>query len=242
MTTHTYRLLMRSGPNPGKIFDLLRTEVRIGRGTNNDIVIPEMEISREHARLYAQSGSYVIEDLGSTNGTYIDGQRLLGPHLLRSGETIGLGENISLAFETVADPDATIVPPPTIPSARATPPKDAAADKPAAEQAESLQTLPKYTPPKTEEAIPYAAPPEQPAQAEPVARTIPQEPSPAQPAEKPAEYEEEPSLIDLRMVGAGFGCLAIVACILLVAAAFWLDAGGEARWCEYLGFLFPACP
>ena len=242
MTTHTYRLLMRSGPNPGKIFDLLRAEVRIGRGTNNDIVIPEMEISREHARLNIQSGSYVIEDLGSTNGTFIDGQRLIGPHLLRSGETIGLGENVSLVFETVADPDATIVPPPTIPSARATTTTADAAGEPAAEQVESLQTLPKYTPPQTEEAIPYAAPPEQPARSEPVARTVPQEPSPVQPAEKSMEYEGEQSLVDWRMVGAGFGCLAIVACILLIAAAFWLDAGGEARWCEYLGFLFPACP
>ena len=242
MTTHTYRLLMSSGPNPGKIFDLLRDEVRIGRGTNNDIVIPEMEISREHARLYIQSGSYVIEDLGSTNGTYIDGQRLIGPHLLRSGETVGLGENVSLIFETIADPDATIVPPPTIPSARATTPSGNADAKPAVEQPESQQTLPKYTPPQTEEAIPYAAPPEQPVQAEPVARTAQQKPPPALPAEKPAEYEEEQPLIDWRMVGAGFGCLAIVACILLVAAAFWLDAGGEARWCEYLGFLFPACP
>jgi hypothetical protein len=51
----------------------------------------------------------VIEDLGSTNGTAVNGQRLMGPYMLRPGETINLGEHVSFVFEAVQfDPDATI--------------------------------------------------------------------------------------------------------------------------------------
>ena len=93
----SYQLVMRSGPTPGKIFELTGNELIIGREVGNHIVINDSEVSRKHTRLVAQQGGYVIEDLGSTNGTFVNGQRLMGPHMLRHGELISIGDNESLS-------------------------------------------------------------------------------------------------------------------------------------------------
>ena len=109
MAPQSYLLIMRTGPNPGKSFELTKNELYIGRDINNDIVINDSEVSRKHARLILQAGGYVLEDLGSTNGSFVNGQRLMGPHVLRPGEVVMLGENVSLAFEPGYDTDATMV-------------------------------------------------------------------------------------------------------------------------------------
>ena len=110
MASQTFQLVMHSGPNPGKIFELVQDEFTIGRDIGNRIVINDPEVSRKHARLTMQSGGYVIEDLGSTNGTFVNNQRLIGPHMLRPGETVMLGEKISLEYEILGfDPNATLV-------------------------------------------------------------------------------------------------------------------------------------
>jgi predicted component of type VI protein secretion system len=110
MAAQSYQLVMRSGPNPGQTFELSQNEITIGRDIGNTIVINDAEISRKHARLFAQSGGYVLEDTGSTNGTFVNGQRLMGPHLLRPGEVFFFGETVSLAFEVQQfDPNATMV-------------------------------------------------------------------------------------------------------------------------------------
>jgi len=55
--------------------------------------------------------------------------------------------------------------------------------------------------------------------------------------------EEEPSRgIDVRWLVAGCGCLTIATCAALAAFFYWVDIGGVARWCQFFGFLFPACP
>ncbi len=110
MTSQSYQLVLQKGPNPGKIYELVQEEATIGRDISNRIVINDPEVSRRHSRLTLQVGGYVIEDLGSTNGTFVDGQRLMGPHLLRPGQTIMLGEKITLAYEALGfDPNATLV-------------------------------------------------------------------------------------------------------------------------------------
>ena len=110
MASQSFQLVMQKGPNPGKIFELMQDEATIGRDISNRIVINDPEVSRRHARLTLQAGGYVIEDLGSTNGTFVDGQRLMGPHLLRPGQTIMLGEKITLSYEALGfDPNATLV-------------------------------------------------------------------------------------------------------------------------------------
>jgi pSer/pThr/pTyr-binding forkhead associated (FHA) protein len=89
---------------------LSSNEVVLGRDIVNDIIIQDAEISRKHARFVRVGGGYQLEDLGSTNGTYVNGQRLMGPHLLESGELIMFGENVGLVYEHIPfDPDATLV-------------------------------------------------------------------------------------------------------------------------------------
>jgi pSer/pThr/pTyr-binding forkhead associated (FHA) protein len=125
-----YQLTMRSGPNPGTVFTLEGEQLSIGRDSSNEISINDAEVSRRHARLTFQGGKYVIEDLGSTNGTYVNGQRLTGQRVLKSGEVVSLGEQIQLVYEAVdADPGATMV------SSRKAPEPRAAAAPPPAPQA-----------------------------------------------------------------------------------------------------------
>ena len=107
-----FQLIMRSGPTPGASFILEGDQLTVGRDATNEIVINDAEISRRHARLTFQGGKYVLEDLGSTNGTFVNGQRLAGPRVLKAGEVVQFGEQIMLVFEaTTIDAGATVVSP-----------------------------------------------------------------------------------------------------------------------------------
>ncbi len=100
-----FQFVMRSGPTPGATFSLEGDQVIIGRDSSCTIAINDAEVSRKHARLSFQGGKYVIEDLGSTNGTFVNGQRLVSPVVLKSGDVVSLGEQIVLLYE-VLTPDA----------------------------------------------------------------------------------------------------------------------------------------
>jgi hypothetical protein len=122
-----YQLVMKKGPVPGKTFELSRNELTIGRDIKNEIVINDAEISRRHCRLFLQGDGYTIEDLGSTNGTFVNEQRVTGQRALRSGETLRVGDNVTLIYELAGyDADATIAsrgaqPPPPQPQPRKKP-------------------------------------------------------------------------------------------------------------------------
>jgi len=104
-----YRLVVRQGPIPGQIFELNRNEISIGRDISNDFVVNDAEVSRKHAKLTLEGDRYKIEDLNSTNGTYIDGQRLIGPHVMAIGEIIMFGDNVGVIFDgEPASPDLTV--------------------------------------------------------------------------------------------------------------------------------------
>lgn len=104
-----YQLVMKQGPAPGKTFELTKNEIHIGRDINNEIVINDAEISRRHCRFSLQGDTYLFEDLGSTNGSFINEQRLSAPHTLRAGENIRLGDNVILVYEIAGvDSDATV--------------------------------------------------------------------------------------------------------------------------------------
>lgn len=106
-----YQLVMHSGPTPGKVFPLEGDVITIGREAGNGIIINDAEVSRKHTQFVFQGGKVIVTDLGSTNGTFVDGQRLTGQHILQSGQIISLGEQISLLFEAVipVDPNATMM-------------------------------------------------------------------------------------------------------------------------------------
>jgi pSer/pThr/pTyr-binding forkhead associated (FHA) protein len=110
MADSIYQITVRSGPEPGKTFPLEREEMFMGRDLANEITISDPEVSRRHARFIMQEENILLEDLGSTNGTFLNGERISTPQQLRSGDVVTLGENIVLVFEkSQYDPDATVV-------------------------------------------------------------------------------------------------------------------------------------
>ncbi|RKH03816.1 FHA domain-containing protein [Corallococcus praedator] len=67
-------------------------ELKIGRQQGNDLVLTEGGVSRQHARVYVEGGTVYVEDGGSQNGTFIDGQRIDGPTALMPGSQVLLGD------------------------------------------------------------------------------------------------------------------------------------------------------
>jgi pSer/pThr/pTyr-binding forkhead associated (FHA) protein len=97
-----FQLVMRSGSASGTVFPLTEQEITFGRDAENTIPLPDAGVSRRHARLTLQGNAYVLEDLGSTNGTLVEGQPLTAPRRLRSREVFFLGDLDSFAFEVTA--------------------------------------------------------------------------------------------------------------------------------------------
>jgi len=96
----SYRLVMRRGPQPNQVFELTGEVTNLGRDITNDITINDREVSRHHLRLVrGTDGSFTIEDLGSTNGTFVNGKRVSGAMPLKNGDIVGLGETVTLGFE-----------------------------------------------------------------------------------------------------------------------------------------------
>lgn len=108
-------LTIKEGPNQGERTELLRGGLLIGRDPACDLMINDVEVSRRHARLVAQSGGYAIEDLGSTNGTFVDEQRIKTIAPLKPGAVIRLGDSVRLVFETLRTDEAETTSFPTEP-------------------------------------------------------------------------------------------------------------------------------
>lgn len=100
---------VRTGPLAGEEVPILSPVVRIGRGGENDVVITDDSVSTRHARLEFDEGAWRITDLGSTNGTSVEGVRLAPevPTPLHYGATVRFG-GVELHFRPVeaADPAA----------------------------------------------------------------------------------------------------------------------------------------
>jgi pSer/pThr/pTyr-binding forkhead associated (FHA) protein len=192
MAPQSFQLVVRTGPNPGKVYPLTKDEISLGRDIASDIVLSDPEVSRHHARLVAQGNSFILEDTGSTNGTFVNGQRLMGPHMLRSGELILLGENVSLSFEPAqTDLDATMV-------------------------ASNVPSMPASPPPPRQTYIPPVSPPRQ------QGPSFSQAPYgggyPGEPEESLLMEDEEDRQRSRTWLYAGCGCLLVVLCVLVVGA------------------------
>jgi len=92
-------LTMTRGPGAGRRFDIGAAAVTIGRDAQNDVPVEGTWVSRQHVRIAWTGTEYIVEDLGSTNGTFVNGERVGGPRALRSGDFLQLGEQVELAFE-----------------------------------------------------------------------------------------------------------------------------------------------
>ena len=97
----SFVLTIQAGPIPGQQLQLERRSLLMGRDPSCDLVLNDVEVSRRHARLIAQSGGYAIEDLGSTNGTFVNEQRIKTVVPLQPGASIRLGDRVTLLYEAV---------------------------------------------------------------------------------------------------------------------------------------------
>jgi pSer/pThr/pTyr-binding forkhead associated (FHA) protein len=93
------RLIMRRGPQPGKVFELTEDVISIGSGMRNTITIVDADVSREHCRLTRMMMDYEVADLDSVRGTFVSGQRITGNWMLRPGHVIELGEHVTLEYD-----------------------------------------------------------------------------------------------------------------------------------------------
>jgi len=75
------------------LYLMLREPLVIGRECDG-VVLADAQVSRRHLELRGQDGAVVVTDLGSTNGTFLDGARVTGPTVLQPGETLVLGETV----------------------------------------------------------------------------------------------------------------------------------------------------
>jgi two-component system, cell cycle response regulator len=84
-------LVQLNGPRLGRKLALGPEGLRIGRDEDNDLAVDLDTVSRHHARIYLAQGAAFVEDLGSTNGTWLNDRELAGPAPLRSGDRVKVG-------------------------------------------------------------------------------------------------------------------------------------------------------
>lgn len=81
------------GLAPGERFSL-GTHTILGRAAESDVVIDDPYVSARHAEVTRTGAGYKLRDLGSTNGTYVNGRRIWGERVLRPGDRVRLGDTI----------------------------------------------------------------------------------------------------------------------------------------------------
>jgi pSer/pThr/pTyr-binding forkhead associated (FHA) protein len=105
----------------GEVFPLGFEPVSIGRHEDNDIILADPQASRHHAEIVMQGGRWVLSDLGSANGSYVNGQRIVGPQVLTHGDLVRVGQiqfqvEVAAAIagqDTLVEARPTAVPAPT---------------------------------------------------------------------------------------------------------------------------------
>ncbi len=106
---HSPTLRILSGPDAGREIELNADEVILGRGSKADVTIADRLLSRHHARLFRALDGWYVEDMRSTNGTWMAGQSIRMPTQIEPGQRVRIGKTV---FEVVTpdtasrDPDA----------------------------------------------------------------------------------------------------------------------------------------
>jgi len=86
--------VVTAGPLSGTRITLGEQAILIGRADDSTLVLTDDFASSRHARLTNRNGQWYVEDLGSTNGTYLDQQRVQGPLLVSPGQPIRIGQTV----------------------------------------------------------------------------------------------------------------------------------------------------
>src|SRR5947209_3609219 len=87
-------LIAVKGPTPGQRFPLDGDCTLIGRQPDAGIYLAALAVSRQHARILHEEGTYYVEDLGSSNGTWLNGSRISSRELLTEGDMLQIGPYI----------------------------------------------------------------------------------------------------------------------------------------------------
>ena len=108
----TGTLIVKTGPQAGQRFPVSRESCTIGRTPGNDIIIQHPTVARHHAHVTWGDTQWVIHDLGSISGTFVNRRRVKSSHPLRDGDIVGLGGEVFLQFAASVSPPAA--PPPAL--------------------------------------------------------------------------------------------------------------------------------
>jgi pSer/pThr/pTyr-binding forkhead associated (FHA) protein len=87
-------LVVTQGALSGTTVRLAESPVTLGRAQDSTIVLGDDYVSSRHARLYPSDGQWLVEDMGSTNGTYLDRQKVGGPTPVKIGVPIRIGKTV----------------------------------------------------------------------------------------------------------------------------------------------------
>ncbi len=96
-------IMIRNGSEP-RLFPLSRDSTVIGRRDDCDLRIPLSDVSRKHCKIVVDAPMIQIEDLGSSNGTFVNGQRVVSSLDLEAGDTIQIGP-VKFVLQIDGDPD-----------------------------------------------------------------------------------------------------------------------------------------
>jgi pSer/pThr/pTyr-binding forkhead associated (FHA) protein len=95
-----FALRVSSGFNQGALITLSKKKSILGRSFKVSIPIEDERASREHTQIVNEGGKFIVSDMGSTNGTYLNNELLSGPRVLVPGDVIRIGSSI-FRFETM---------------------------------------------------------------------------------------------------------------------------------------------
>jgi len=91
-------LIAHTGKLDGGRWPLDSDELIIGRGKDSGLVVPDRQVSRHHARIRRTDRGYLLEDLGSKNGTHLNGNEVIDAVLLQDGDEIQIALALKLVF------------------------------------------------------------------------------------------------------------------------------------------------
>jgi len=89
-----HQMVVTAGNLAGTAIDLADSQITIGRADDATLVLTDDYASTRHARLFPQDGQWLVEDLGSTNGTYLDRQKVTAPTPVPVGVPIRIGKTV----------------------------------------------------------------------------------------------------------------------------------------------------
>ena len=89
------QLVVVDGPNRGKKLTLNKNITKVGKRESNDLILADKTVSRNHVEIEYASDSFLLRDLGSTNGTFVNGERITTAHL-QDGDRITVGRTTML--------------------------------------------------------------------------------------------------------------------------------------------------